>query len=93
VSLLAWVVVGILAGGIARRVVGVEKRGCLGTIAIGVIGAFIGGGMYRWLRGDEVEIFEELDLRSIAVATLGAVIFLLVFEAVLGRGRQPARRR
>lgn len=85
-SLLAWVFVGIVAGAIGQRVAGAQKRGCLGTIAVGVIGAFIGGGLYRLLRGDDAEVFEDVDLLSILVAILGAVALLLVLEAVNGRG-------
>lgn len=87
-SLLAWVVVGLLAGGLARRVTGAEKRGCLGTLAIGVLGAFVGGALYRAVRGDDAQVLDELDLLSVLVATLGAVALLLVLEAVGGRGRR-----
>ena len=81
-SLFAWALVGLIAGGLGRRVVGADKRGCLGTIAIGVIGAFLGGGVYKLVRGDDVEVFDELDLFSIVVATLGAVGLLLLLDAV-----------
>lgn len=87
-SLVAWVVVGLLAGGLARRVAGAEKRGCLGTIAVGVLGAFIGGALYRAVRGDDAEVFDELDLLSVLVATLGAVALLLVLESIGGRDRR-----
>ena len=80
--------VGLVAGAIGQRVAGSEKRGCLGTIAVGVLGAFIGGGVYRLLRGDDVELFEELDLLSIVIAILGAVGLLLVLDAVGGRSRR-----
>ena len=63
----------LLAGAIGQRVAGTEKRGCLGTMAVGVLGAFVGGALYRALRGSDVEVFDELDLGSILVATLGAV--------------------
>jgi len=86
-SLLAWLVVGLIAGAIGQRIVGTEKRGCLGTLAVGVLGAFLGGGLYRLLRGDQVEVFEEFDLLSILVAILGAVGLLLVLDAVSGRRR------
>jgi uncharacterized membrane protein YeaQ/YmgE (transglycosylase-associated protein family) len=85
-SLLAWVFVGIVAGMLARWITRAERRGCLGTIAIGVLGAFIGGGLYRLLRGDDADVFEGIDLVSILVATLGAVALLLVLEAIGGRG-------
>ena len=87
-SLLAWALVGLLAGGIARRLVNVEKRGCLGTMAIGVLGAFIGGALYAAVRGDDVEVFDDFDLGSIVVATIGAVALLLVLEALASRQRR-----
>lgn len=91
-SLFAWLIVGAVAGGIARRIVGAEKRGCLATIVVGVVGAFIGGALYRGVRGDEVEVFDELDLGSVLVATLGAVVLLLVLEALADRRRVHRRR-
>jgi uncharacterized membrane protein YeaQ/YmgE (transglycosylase-associated protein family) len=87
VSLLAWVFVGLVAGVIGQRVAGSDGRGCLGTVAVGVIGAFIGGGLYRALRGDEVELFDEVDLLSLLVATLGAIVLVLVLDAIGGRRR------
>jgi uncharacterized membrane protein YeaQ/YmgE (transglycosylase-associated protein family) len=92
-SLFAWAVVGLVAGAIGQRVAGTEKRGCLGTVAIGVLGAFLGGGLYRLLRGSDVEVYDELDLLSILVATLGAVGLLLVLDAVGGRGSGGRSRR
>ena len=92
-SLIAWLVVGLIAGAIGQRVVGTEKRGCLGTVAVGVIGAFLGGGIYRFLRGSDAEVFDEFDLFSVLVATLGAVGLLLVLDAVADRGGSGRRRR
>jgi len=87
-SLLAWVVVGLLAGGLAGRAIGTERRGCIGTIAIGVLGAFIGGGLYRLVRGSDADVFDEFDLLSIVIAFLGACALLLVLEAVGGRSKR-----
>lgn len=86
-SLLAWVFVGIVAGFLAGKITGVEGNGCILTIAVGVVGAFLGGGLYRLLRGDEVEVFEEVNLQSILLATLGAIVLLLLFN-----GGQRGRR-
>jgi uncharacterized membrane protein YeaQ/YmgE (transglycosylase-associated protein family) len=84
-SILAWLVVGFVAGGLARWVTGARRRGCLGTIVVGIVGAFIGGALFRLATDNEDWAFDELDLGSILVAMLGAVVLLLVLEA-LGSG-------
>jgi uncharacterized membrane protein YeaQ/YmgE (transglycosylase-associated protein family) len=85
-SILAWLIVGFLAGVLARWITGTPKRGCLATTVVGIIGAFIGGAIYRLATGDEVSAFDDFDLGSVFVAMLGAVLLLLVLEA-LGDGR------
>ena len=87
-SLVAWAVIGILAGGLARRVVGAEPRGCIATMVVGIVGAFIGGGLYRLVRGDEADVLEEFDLGSILVAFLGSCLLLLVLQAIEGRSNR-----
>lgn len=96
-GILAWCVVGLLAGGLARRAVGAPKRGCLGTIAIGVGGAVIAGFVWRLANGDRGEIFDDFDLGSVFVAFVGAAALLLLLEALgdggRGRHRGSGRRR
>ena len=87
-SLLAWAVVGLLAGGLAGWVMRTEPRGCIATMVIGILGAFIGGAIYRWVRGDDAEVLDEFDLGSVLVAFLGACALLLVLEAISGRSRR-----
>ena len=84
-GILSWCIVGLLAGGLARRAVGAPKRGCLGTIAIGVVGALVAGAASRFATGDEIDTFNEVDLGSIFVAFIGAAALLLVLEAASGR--------
>ena len=86
-GILAWCFVGLIAGGLARRAVGAPKRGCLGTIAIGVLGALFAGGVSRFATGDSISTFNEFDLGSIFVAFIGAAALLLVLEAAGGRRR------
>ena len=86
-NILAWCVMGLLAGGLARRAVGAPKRGCLATIAIGVIGALLAGVASEVATGEELTTFDELDLGSIFVAFIGAAALLLVLEAASGRRR------
>jgi uncharacterized membrane protein YeaQ/YmgE (transglycosylase-associated protein family) len=84
-GLLGWIVVGLLAGGLARWIVKDERTGCLYTMVVGVLGAIIGGGLMSF--ADE-EGVEEFSLRSILVAALGAVLLLLVLQAIGGRSRR-----
>lgn len=86
-GILAWCFVGLLAGGLARRAVGAPKMGCFGTIAIGVIGAFLAGAVARFATGDPIDTFDEFDLGSIFVAFIGACALLLVLGAA-GTGRR-----
>jgi uncharacterized membrane protein YeaQ/YmgE (transglycosylase-associated protein family) len=86
-GILAWCLMGLLAGGLARRAVGVPKRGCLGTIAIGILGALLAGAVSRLATGDDAATFDNLDLGSIFVAFIGASALLLVLEAASGRRR------
>lgn len=81
-GILGWIFVGFVAGGLARIATGAEKRGCLGTIVVGVLGALIGGVVFRLATGDRVSTFDEVDVGSIAVAFVGAALLLLVLQAL-----------
>jgi uncharacterized membrane protein YeaQ/YmgE (transglycosylase-associated protein family) len=86
-SILSWILVGLFAGLLARFIVRDERTGCLYTIAVGVLGALIGGALMQWAGHQGVN---EFDIRSILVAGLGAVLLLLVLGAIRGR-RAPSR--
>jgi uncharacterized membrane protein YeaQ/YmgE (transglycosylase-associated protein family) len=90
VGVIGWLLVGFIAGGLARMATGSKKRGCLGTIAVGIIGALLGGALFRFATGDEASTFDEFDLGSILVAFVGAALLLLVLDAA---DRRPRRRR
>ncbi|MDQ1374647.1 MAG: hypothetical protein QOJ09_1985 [Actinomycetota bacterium] len=81
-GLFSWIVVGLLAGWIAGMVTGRRSQGCITKIAVGVIGALIGGALDNAAGGDGLGAF---GLRSVLVAAVGATIFLFVLEAVEGR--------
>ncbi len=87
-SILAWLVVGFVAGALARWVTGSDKRGCLATIVVGIIGALIGGALYRLATGQEGSVFDDFDLGSVFVAFLGSVLLLLVLQAISPRSRR-----
>jgi uncharacterized membrane protein YeaQ/YmgE (transglycosylase-associated protein family) len=78
-SILGWIVVGLIAGLFATWVTGVKRRGCLFTIAVGVIGALIGGALFSAAGARGIDQF---DFWSILVAFIGAVLFLLALRAI-----------
>ena len=86
-SLFAWIIVGLVAGSLARWVVKDDRSGCVYTLVVGVLGALVGGALMQAI--DERGV-NELSLRSIVVAALGACLLLLVLQAIGGRS---ARRR
>lgn len=89
-GIVAWVVLGLIAGGIARAIVpGGQGLGCLATTAVGILGALIGGAIASAAGVSELGTF--FDLGTWAIAILGAVLLLLVLQAVGGRGRAPRR--
>jgi uncharacterized membrane protein YeaQ/YmgE (transglycosylase-associated protein family) len=81
-GLLGWIVVGLIAGGLARWIVKDDRTGCIYTMVIGVLGALIGGGLMSFIDEEGVD---EFSIRSIIVAALGAVLLLLVLQALAGR--------
>jgi uncharacterized membrane protein YeaQ/YmgE (transglycosylase-associated protein family) len=83
-GLLAWLVVGFVAGGLAQWVTGSESRGCLATIAVGIIGALIGGAVFNAAGQKGIADF---GLWSIFVAFVGSSLLLLVLGAITGSRR------
>lgn len=81
-SILGWLAVGFIAGGLAGLATGSKGRGCIGTTVVGIIGALIGGALFRLATGDDLGAFEQFDLASILVAFVGAAALLLVLQAV-----------
>ena len=87
-SIVGWIVVGLVAGLLARWVTRDDKSGCIYTVAVGVLGALIGGALMQVAGKRGINDF---DLRAILVAALGAVLLLLVLQAIGGRGRSRRR--
>ena len=87
-SILGWIVVGFIAGGLARIATGSEKAGCLGTIVVGILGGLIGGALFHAATGEESSAFEDFDLASVLVAFVGAAALLLIMQAVGLRSRR-----
>ena len=79
---LYWIVLGLAAGTLAKFVVpGRDPSGCIVTIALGIAGAMLGGWIGTRLGWGTVSA-GDLDARSIGLATLGAVLLLLLGRLV-----------
>lgn len=78
-GLLSWVVVGGLAGLLAQYLMGGGRSGCLMTVLLGVVGALIGGFIMGLFGFGGVN---GIDIWSVLVATLGAVVLLAIGRAV-----------
>lgn len=85
-GIVAWIVLGAIAGYLAGMLVrGDEGLGVLGHIALGIVGALVGGFLAGALFGTSP--VDGIDLGSIVVATIGAVIAVIVWNAATGRQR------
>ncbi len=73
-NILAWIIVGMLAGWIAGLITRGAGFGCIGNIVVGLVGAFLGALILAFIAGNEEVDF----LGSVAVATFGAVVLLAI---------------
>lgn len=80
-SWLSWIVVGLIAGVVAKAVTGVRGAGCLGTIVIGITGGLLGGILFSAAGGSGIH---EFSVSSLLIATVGAVILLFAWRLLRG---------
>jgi uncharacterized membrane protein YeaQ/YmgE (transglycosylase-associated protein family) len=81
-SVVAWIVLGLIAGFIASKLVNKTGGGLVLDIVLGVVGAVVGGFLFNQLGAAGVTGF---NLYSMLVAVIGAVLVLLIYHAVTGR--------
>jgi uncharacterized membrane protein YeaQ/YmgE (transglycosylase-associated protein family) len=81
-SLIAWIVLGLIAGFIASKLVNKSGEGLLMDIVLGIVGAVLGGWLFNTFGMPGVS---GLNLYSFAVAVIGAVVFLIVYHALTRR--------
>ncbi|MDQ3925046.1 MAG: GlsB/YeaQ/YmgE family stress response membrane protein [Actinomycetota bacterium] len=83
-GILAWIVVGLIAGILAKIAMpGPDPGGIILTIVIGIVGALIGGFVVNSLLGGPG--VTGINLSSILVATLGSIIFLAIYRLITRR--------
>ena len=86
-SIIAWIVLGAIAGYLAGFIVkGDEGLGVIGHVILGIVGAVVGGFLAGVLFNSD-PIDGAFDISSIVVATIGAVITVVVVSAITSRTR------
>jgi len=83
-GIVTWIVLGAIAGFLANLLVG-GREGLIGTIILGIVGAIVGG----WLAGIFLKLKDPtgINVESIVVSVIGAIIVLFVVRALRGRRR------
>jgi uncharacterized membrane protein YeaQ/YmgE (transglycosylase-associated protein family) len=83
-SFIAWIVLGLIAGFIGSKLVNHTGEGLIRDVLLGVVGAIIGGYLFNVFGAPGVT---GLNLYSLLVAVVGAVVFLIVYHALFRRRR------
>ena len=81
-SILAWIVLGLIAGFIASKIVNKTGGSLVLDLVLGVVGAFVGGWLFSQFGGPQVT---GLNIMSIIVATVGAIVVLAIYHFFTGR--------
>lgn len=88
----AWIIFGALVGWAANLLIGGRHRSgsCLFSVVLGVVGAALGGLLYRLITGKEKTF--DFDFPSFGVAAVGAIILLILFRLVTRNERRNQRK-
>jgi uncharacterized membrane protein YeaQ/YmgE (transglycosylase-associated protein family) len=81
-SIVAWIVLGLIAGFIGSKLVNKTGEGFFLDIALGIVGAIVGGWLFTLFGMHGVT---GLNIYSLIVAVVGAVVFLVVYHAIRRR--------
>jgi uncharacterized membrane protein YeaQ/YmgE (transglycosylase-associated protein family) len=79
-GILAWIVLGLIAGALAKFIMpGRDPGGIIVTIILGIVGALVGGFLGTLLGFGDISGF---DIRSVVIAVIGAIVLLAIYRAV-----------
>lgn len=81
-GILSWLILGLIAGFIASKLINKTGEGLVMDIVLGVVGAFVGGFIFNFFGHAGVT---GLNIPSMIVAVIGAVVVLLIYRAVFRR--------
>ncbi len=89
-NVILWLLFGALAGWIASMIMGTNaQQGAGGNIVTGILGAILGGFLFRFVFGVDISAFS---LMGLIVSVIGAIILLAIVRAFTRRGATPAAR-
>ena len=83
-SIIGWLILGLIAGFVASKIVNKTGEGLTLDIVLGIIGAIVGGFLFTLVGAQPVN---GLNIYSMIVAVIGAIVVLLIYHAVSGRSR------
>lgn len=78
-SILAWIILGLVAGFIGSKIVNKKGEGIIVDILLGIVGAVVGGWLFSLFGMHGVT---GLNIYSFLVAVIGAIVFLLIYHAI-----------
>jgi uncharacterized membrane protein YeaQ/YmgE (transglycosylase-associated protein family) len=81
-SIIAWLILGLIAGFIGSKIVNRSGEGVLLDIILGIVGAFVGGFLFTYFGAAPVT---GLNIYSIFVAVIGSIVVLVLYHAIAGR--------
>jgi uncharacterized membrane protein YeaQ/YmgE (transglycosylase-associated protein family) len=83
-NLIAWTILGLLAGAIAKAIYpGSQGGGILSTIVLGVVGAFVGGSLYSLLTTGSIQLAAtSLSIPGLAISVLGAIVAIFLWGLI-----------
>lgn len=83
-SIIAWLVLGLIAGFIGSKIVNKSGEGVLLDIILGIVGAVVGGYVFTLFGASGVN---GLNIYSLLVAVVGSILVLVIYHAIAGRRR------
>ena len=81
-SIVAWIILGLIAGFIASKIVNKQGEGFFLDIVLGIVGALVGGFIFTAVGASGITGF---NLYSLVVAVIGAIVVLVIYHAIAGR--------
>ena len=83
-GIVSWIILGLIAGFIGSKIVNRQGQGFWLDIALGIVGALVGGFLFELFGASGVT---GLNIYSMIVAVVGSVVVLVIYNAITGRRR------